>query len=244
MGRIANGGRSIKVNNTVIDVLSMYEPTWEKITAAEAETADGSRLNSIRGYLFSLSVETYGLTETAKNELRAALMGNDITLECADYNGKVDCDFNVSLDNDNYYGTYYTVSATFTAKSIDTTYATSNTITIGDIVMPVKNEYKVTWTKETGSGFTTWDGRTVETVKGWRFGLSVETYALNASELSDVRTVLMGTAPTISCAEYSGEVICSDISPTVAVVTGGRRYYTMSIELTAAVSDSTYSGSL
>jgi hypothetical protein len=225
-------------------VLSEYTPSWEKITAAEAETADGCRLNSIRGYLFSLSIETYGLTESAMNELKAELTADDITLECNDYDGAVDCEFRVTLDNDNYYGTYYTVSAVFTAKTIDTTYATNNTIDINDITVAVKNTYKVSWDKETGDSFTTWDGRTIETVRGWRFKLSAETYALSADELTAVKNALMGTAPILRCAEYSGEVRCSAISPAAAVMSGNMRYYTMTIELEAAVLDTTYSGSL
>lgn len=244
MTKEKNGGRSIIINDTVIDVLSEYTPTWKKITAAEAETADGQRLSSIRGYLFSLSVETYGLTENAKDALIVLLQNGELELTCGDYSGGVDCEFGVVLDNDNYYGTYYTVSAVFTAKNIDTTHGTSNTIKIGDIVVPIKNTYKTSWEKESSNSFTTWDGRTIETVKGWRFRLSVDTYALSVEELAEVRNACMVASPVLTCEEYSGNVICTSISPEAVVVSGGKRYYTMSMEFSAAVLDTTHSGSL
>ena len=125
--KIPNGGRKITINGTEINVLSGYNPSWER-EYSEGEgnfiTWDGRIRKVLEGIRFRLTFLTYGMSAEEMQELNSALKPDpetgEITLECAEFSGAVFCEnYSADAQSSNFCGEYFSGSISLTASEAE-----------------------------------------------------------------------------------------------------------------------------
>lgn len=85
-------------------------------------------------------------------------------------------------------------------------------ITVDGKMIDVISGYSSAWTREYSDSFTTWDNRVVQKLKGIRFSLTISTYGLSKEDITALLEAAKKGKINLVCDEFTGEVICNDLS--------------------------------
>lgn len=117
--KVKNGGRSITLNSTKINVLSGYSPEWTKEYGESMTTWDGRNIRRLKGVRFSLEFSTYGMNPDEIKKLSEIFTSENISLDCAEFKGPVYCDnLSANLKNANFYGVFFNTTIKLTASEL------------------------------------------------------------------------------------------------------------------------------
>ena len=126
--RSLNGGKVVKLKEAAnstdwleFNVISGYNPHWEKIYGDCFTAYDGREVKPHMGSRFSLTFSTYGITADELEDIATFIMGHDtFYLECDEFTGMVSCDaIAPELRNANFYGEFFATNIVLAAVSLD-----------------------------------------------------------------------------------------------------------------------------
>lgn len=121
MSEKLNGGYSLKIGETTINIIGKYSPKWEKVYDNENSFTDyrGNQVKQLKGYRFLLDIETGRLDKNQLEEIISELNKASVAIVCPDFEGECYCD-NVpaNLEQANFLGARYRISFTLIAKDI------------------------------------------------------------------------------------------------------------------------------
>jgi hypothetical protein len=126
--RTPNGGKVIKIQETSsstdwleFNVISGYNPHWEKIYGDCFTAYDGRDVKPLMGNKFTLTFSTYGITPDELGDIAEFILGHEtFYLICDEFSGMVRCDVIApELRNANFYGDFFATNITLAAAQLD-----------------------------------------------------------------------------------------------------------------------------
>jgi hypothetical protein len=138
MSKIYNGGIIVKIGTQInnqqvikkLDLITAYDPSWD-LEAETFEAWDFSEVQVLKGRRFRLSITTGFLDATDLNSLKAVLITRQVTVYCPEYTtGILMAVDSVSqpLKVSNYNGSYYQISFSLRAVSVEGCATAYNTV--------------------------------------------------------------------------------------------------------------------